>query len=263
MDRHGHTKWANWFLLSFLFHAGFLLLLLSLWKVTPSSEKEFFEDSRPAPVSCTLLVEGNKVETARRVHPAAPSAALHITPRFQRKTLTDARAADDSQRKTSGIKISSAAKGRSNIPALVTAGEDFFPSPATSTSALIVEESYSENSVSFQSASKEDTSESAPPRTATSQPPFFSEPILLIKSEAAYPPIARQNEWDGSVVVEISVSSEGTPEECKIIATSGHPALDQAALEAARKTKFRPASQEGKPVVCLVSLTYSFNFNSR
>lgn len=268
MGRHEHTKWANWFLLSFLLHIGIVVLIVIFWKVTPSHEEESFEDSRPLLISCTLLDRAITAETRSKAPPAFPAAPrVQPLPPSSRKTPgnpgTGPRAAGDFRRVNNENKAASSIKAVPNISLRVSEGGDSSSFPGASTSAPVVEEIYSENTVSFQSASQVKPQESSPLKAPASQRPLFSEPVLLSKSEAAYPLIARQNEWDGTAMVEISVSSEGTPDECRILSTSGHPILDQAALEAARKTKYRPAYQEGRPVACLVSLTYSFNFNFR
>lgn len=56
-----------------------------------------------------------------------------------------------------------------------------------------------------------------------------------------YPQIARENGWEGLVVLEVSVSREGTAESVTVVQGSGYKILDQAALKTVRKWRFLPA----------------------
>jgi protein TonB len=50
-----------------------------------------------------------------------------------------------------------------------------------------------------------------------------------------YPPAARDNGWEGDVVVHLEVSASGELGELKVKKSSGHPVLDQQALEMFRR----------------------------
>jgi TonB family protein len=72
-----------------------------------------------------------------------------------------------------------------------------------------------------------------------------------------YPPIAKAAGAEGPVSVQIVVSEEGAVESAK--ATSGHPLLQSAAVEAARQWQFSPTKLSGNGVK--VSGTISFVFS--
>jgi protein TonB len=64
-----------------------------------------------------------------------------------------------------------------------------------------------------------------------------------------YPRLAKRNGETGLVVVRASVdASGGTPRAVLIGQSSGHPRLDEAALAAVRKARFKPYTENGQPV---------------
>ncbi len=54
----------------------------------------------------------------------------------------------------------------------------------------------------------------------------------------AYPKFARQNGWQGTVILKALVERDGNPSQVVVEKTSGYPALDQTALETVRKWEF-------------------------
>ena len=70
------------------------------------------------------------------------------------------------------------------------------------------------------------------------------------------------NGFDGSVsssivVVDYVVSAESKAEQMRVVHSSGNSQLDQACVAAIRKTRFRPALKEGKPVATKMEHTFS------
>jgi TonB family protein len=76
------------------------------------------------------------------------------------------------------------------------------------------------------------------------------------KPQPVYPPIAMAARAQGTVVVQITVDEEGYVISAR--AVSGHPLLQQAAVQAARQARFTPTRLEGKPVKVLGVITYNF-----
>ena len=76
------------------------------------------------------------------------------------------------------------------------------------------------------------------------------------KPEPAYPPIAKAARAQGTVTVQIVVDEDGDVISAQ--AVSGHPLLQQAAVEAARQAKFTPTRLSGEPVKVSGILTYNF-----
>lgn len=62
-----------------------------------------------------------------------------------------------------------------------------------------------------------------------------------------YPEIARKAGLEGLVVVQITVERDGMPTDPVVVRTPG-PILDQAAMDAVMKLRFKPGKQRGKPV---------------
>jgi protein TonB len=65
-----------------------------------------------------------------------------------------------------------------------------------------------------------------------------------------YPPIARMNNWQGKVVLKFVVREDGTVEHLEVVQSSGHAALDEAAMETIRSASPLSLKHElGKPRV--------------
>ena len=76
------------------------------------------------------------------------------------------------------------------------------------------------------------------------------------KPTPPYPPIARAARASGTVVVQVTVDESGKVISAR--AVSGHPLLQQAAVQAAYQCRFSPTLLSGQPVK--VTGTISFNF---
>jgi TonB family protein len=74
---------------------------------------------------------------------------------------------------------------------------------------------------------------------------------------AAYPPAARAVRASGQVSVQVTVDTKG--EVVAASAVSGHPLLRAAAVQAARKAKFKPTLLSGQPVKVTGVITYNFS----
>jgi TonB family protein len=72
-----------------------------------------------------------------------------------------------------------------------------------------------------------------------------------------YPAMARQSRIVGKVSVDVELDEEGNV--TKADATSGHAMLRQAAEDAAKRSKFKPANYNGKPNKANGIIVYSFS----
>ena len=107
-----------------------------------------------------------------------------------------------------------------------------------------------------------------PPPSTTSTPPTpptqnleqvpesVSQSRATTKVKPVYPPTAKKMNATGKVEVEIMISEAGLVIEAAAI--SGHIALRNAAVEAARKWIFKPAMLNGAPVRVKSVLTFVF-----
>ena len=71
-----------------------------------------------------------------------------------------------------------------------------------------------------------------------------------------YPPIAKAARASGAVAVRIVVNERGCIEEAR--ALTGHPLLQAASVDAARRACFSPTRLSGKPVKVTGVITYQF-----
>jgi periplasmic protein TonB len=73
-----------------------------------------------------------------------------------------------------------------------------------------------------------------------------------------YPTLSKRMGDVGQAKIRVYVSELGAVEEVKLVQSSGHYRLDQAALEAAKKAKFTPYVEMGKTIKIQVIIPYVF-----
>lgn len=83
-------------------------------------------------------------------------------------------------------------------------------------------------------------------------------PLGSVNQPPAYPRAARRAGWEGTVLVAVLVGADGGCRRATVAASSGHPVLDQAALEAVRGWRFSPALRAGAPVESEVEVPVVF-----
>ncbi|HMQ05359.1 MAG TPA: TonB family protein [Pyrinomonadaceae bacterium] len=76
----------------------------------------------------------------------------------------------------------------------------------------------------------------------------------------SYAPVARQANIEGIVVVEVSLDEKGNVVEAK--AVSGHQFLRNAAEDAARRSRFKPAMFNNTPIKGYGTITYNFSLKN-
>ena len=81
---------------------------------------------------------------------------------------------------------------------------------------------------------------------------------MIYHEKPKYPRLAEQAGLEGLVRVKALVSRDGTVKDAAIYVSSGMPSLDEAAVEAAFKCRYKPAIQNGRPVAIWV--TYKVEF---
>ena len=67
------------------------------------------------------------------------------------------------------------------------------------------------------------------------------------KVQPVYPELAHKMNITGTVKIEVVVAPNGTVKEARVV--GGHPVLASAALDAARKWRFEPASAESSGII--------------
>jgi protein TonB len=101
------------------------------------------------------------------------------------------------------------------------------------------------------------TTASGTPGAATSAP-SSAKPDYLRNAPPVYPPFAKASHQQGVVSLLVSVSDKGAALSVSVAHTSGFKLLDDAALNAVRSWKFKPAMLGGIPVKSSVSVPVRF-----
>ncbi len=87
----------------------------------------------------------------------------------------------------------------------------------------------------------------------------FDEPPALIEyASPEYPPLAREAGIEGTVAIRVLVSEEGKVLDAVVLQSEVTPAMNQAAVQAAMKCRFRPAKQRTVPVKAHVMIPFQF-----
>ena len=92
---------------------------------------------------------------------------------------------------------------------------------------------------------------------ASSTPPAF-DAAYLKNPAPAYPLMSKRRGEKGRVMLDVRVLPDGTAEQVKLRASSGHERLDQAAIEAVRQWRFVPARSGDEPVAAWVTVPVTF-----
>ena len=97
-------------------------------------------------------------------------------------------------------------------------------------------------------------SASAAPRRVTEQEGLRS---ALQKVTPVYPAMAKQLKLSGRVVVDMTVSENGSVEDAEVV--NGNPILAAAAKNAARGWRFQPFQEDGKETKAVVRVNFDFS----
>jgi protein TonB len=89
-----------------------------------------------------------------------------------------------------------------------------------------------------------------------------TQPVLLeeIKGEEIYALEAKKLGIEGTVVLAITVDVDGRVSAARVVSGPGH-GLNEAALDAIRRARFKPATKGGKPVATDLRYSYTFLLN--
>lgn len=98
---------------------------------------------------------------------------------------------------------------------------------------------------------------------AVAEPEPFEQPRFnadyLNNPAPGYPPLSRRLREEGTVMLRVRVDAEGQAAEVQLRQSSGHPRLDERALETVKRWKFIPAKQGGQPVEAWVIVPIQFS----
>jgi TonB family protein len=78
------------------------------------------------------------------------------------------------------------------------------------------------------------------------RPPGMQDPVVIYRKQGEYTEAARRAHVNGEVEMEFVIGTDGIPRDIQVVKSV--PLLDQAAVEALRQWRFKPASLNGVPV---------------
>ena len=82
---------------------------------------------------------------------------------------------------------------------------------------------------------------------------------LVSNPMPVYPVLARRGRVEGTVRLTATISKDGSVE--KVETVSGHAILEQAAVEAVRRWKYRPTVLNGEPVEVVTTIDVVFKLS--
>lgn len=98
-----------------------------------------------------------------------------------------------------------------------------------------------------------------PPEEEEPIVPFFAlseKPEVVRQAKPEYPELARKAGIEGRVTVKVLINTQGDVERVEVV--KGHPMLDDAAVEAAKKWKFKPGKQRDRTVKVWMNIPIDF-----
>jgi len=88
--------------------------------------------------------------------------------------------------------------------------------------------------------------------------PYDDPPQPLSNIRPVYPEIAQEAGIEGTVVVQVFIDKKGRVQDTIILKGIPNTGLDEAAVTAIRKTRFRPAKQRERAVGVWISIPVNF-----
>jgi periplasmic protein TonB len=87
-----------------------------------------------------------------------------------------------------------------------------------------------------------------------------TEPQVLAEVKVPYPPEAKKSEVEGSVRLKVTLEPSGAVKEVLVLSGPGY-GLNEAAREALKRFRFKPATKGGEPVGYTFIYTYTFELD--
>jgi len=91
---------------------------------------------------------------------------------------------------------------------------------------------------------------------------FDEAPQLIYFESPEYPPLARDAGIEGTVAVKVLVNEQGKVVSAEVLQSDVTPAMERAAVAAAKKCKFRPAKQRTIAVRAHVMIPFQFQLTN-
>lgn len=104
------------------------------------------------------------------------------------------------------------------------------------------------------SASEEHLADEADDRAVVQD----SVPLYDLNPEPKYPRVARRRNYQGTVMLDVRVTVDGSAAEVRIAQSSGYAILDRCALNAVKRWRFSPARRGDRPFEMWVQVPVRF-----
>lgn len=85
------------------------------------------------------------------------------------------------------------------------------------------------------------------------------KPVVMRSFQPQYPPLAKQKNIEGTVILRFVVNKEGFVQDPEVYKAEPEGVFEEAALTAISRYRFRPAIKDGEAVDCIVRLPISFD----
>lgn len=130
------------------------------------------------------------------------------------------------------------------------------PPPYIPPPEIVVQQSVSRNAITAVTAVK--PPEPQPVATPVREPLRVAAVIDPARScrQPEYPVASKRMEESGTVVLQFLIGTDGTVVESRVESSSGHVRLDQAALEALSRCRFKAGTVDGVPEQSWARLRY-------
>ncbi len=91
--------------------------------------------------------------------------------------------------------------------------------------------------------------------------PYDEPPKPLSPIRPKYPEIAKEAGIEGTIVIQVLVGADGLVKDTQILKGIPNTGLDEAATEAVKDIKFKPAEKDGVPQEVWISIPINFKLN--
>jgi len=85
-----------------------------------------------------------------------------------------------------------------------------------------------------------------------------SVPVPTVKVEPSFSEEACRARYQGAVTLQVVISAEGTPTDIRVVKKLGL-GLDEKAIEAMQKWRFKPGLKDGVPVPVIATVVMTFH----
>jgi TonB family protein len=130
-------------------------------------------------------------------------------------------------------------------------------------SNLIIE-SETQNPLEFVQDRFDDLKDPPPPSPSGPQVkfiPYDDAPVPITPIRPVYPDLAQEAGVEGQVIVQCFIDDKGRVKETIILKGIPNTGLNESAVEALRKTRFRPAKQRNRAVGVWITIPINFTLN--